>query len=346
MAGHELTAPASAGWRPAKPPRELGTSLRMLGAVLLASLRASLRRLLRGPRRAAWGFRFELLAETQRATWNLMPKVGVVRWRHASQLFGLSARGVSRRSVDAGGVVAEWFEPPAANGPTVLFLHGGGFVLGSPDTHARLIAELAVACGSRVLAVDYRLAPEHPRPAALEDALAAYRALLASGVKPQDLIVCGDSAGGNLTLITLLALRRAGDPLPAGAALICPWVDLANSGASFQTNARFDYISDEVGTLAAGHYLNGADPSDPEVSPLYADLSGLPPLLVQTGAAETLVDQVCEFAARARAAGVDAQLSVYDDMIHDWHLFSFLLPEARRAIDEIAAFARKTTGHT
>jgi acetyl esterase/lipase len=298
----------------------------MLGTIVLAALRASLRRLLRGPLREAWGFRFELLAETQRATWSLMPKVGVVRWRYASQMFRLEAEGVSRRTVDAGGVLAEWFEPPDPGGPTVLYLHGGGFVLGSPETHARLIAELAVACGSRVLAIDYRLAPEHPSPAALEDALAAYRALLASGVKPQDVILSGD--------------------FPAGAALICPWVDLGDSGASFQTNARFDYISDGVGKLAAGHYLNGADPSDPEVSPLYADLAGLPPLLVQAGEAETLLDQVADFAARARTAGVDTQLSVYDDMIHDWHLFSFLVPEARRAIEEIAEFARKTTGHT
>lgn len=341
-----MTSDTLAGWRPSPAPRELGTRLRMLGTIVLAALRASLRRLLRGPLREAWGFRFELLAETQRATWSLMPKVGVVRWRYASQMFRLEAEGVSRRTVDAGGVLAEWFEPPDPDGPTVLYLHGGGFVLGSPETHARLIAELAVACGSRVLAIDYRLAPEHPSPAALEDALAAYRALLASGVKPQDVIVSGDSAGGNLALITLLALRRAGEPLPAGAALICPWVDLGDSGASFQTNARFDYISDGVGKLAAGHYLNGADPSDPEVSPLYADLAGLPPLLVQAGEAETLLDQVGDFAARARTAGVDTQLSVYDDMIHDWHLFSFLVPEARRAIEEIAEFARKTTGHT
>jgi acetyl esterase/lipase len=316
----------------------------MLGAILTALLRTSLRRLLRGPLRRAWSFRFELLAETQRATWNLMPKVGVVRWRYASEMFHLEAEGVSRRAVAIGGVPAEWFEAPGADGPVVLFLHGGGFVIGSPETHARLIAELAVACRSRVLAIDFRLAPEHPCPAALEDALAAYRALLANGVKAQDVIVSGDSAGGNLALIALLALRRAGDPLPAGAALICPWVDLGDSGASFQTNARFDFISDEIGKLAAGHYLDGRDPSDPEVSPLYADLNGLPPLLVQTGEAETLVDQVRDFAARAQAAGVDTQLSIYDDMIHDWHLFSFQVPEGRRAIEEIAEFARKTTG--
>jgi acetyl esterase/lipase len=316
----------------------------MLGAILTALLRTSLRRLLRGPLRRTWSFRFELLAETQRATWNLMPKVGVVRWRYASEMFHLEAEGVSRRAVAIGGVPAEWFEAPGADGPVVLFLHGGGFVIGSPETHARLIAELAVACRSRVLAIDFRLAPEHPCPAALEDALAAYRALLASGVRAQDVIVSGDSAGGNLALIALLALRRAGDPLPAGAALICPWVDLGDSGASFQTNARFDFISDEIGKLAAGHYLDGRDPSDPEVSPLYADLNGLPPLLVQTGEAETLVDQVRDFAARAQAAGVDTQLSIYDDMIHDWHLFSVVVPEGRQAIEEIAEFARKTTG--
>jgi acetyl esterase/lipase len=198
---------------------------------------------------------------------------------------------------------------------------------------------MADASGSRALSLDYRLAPEHPLPAACEDACAAYRALLAGGVDPSHVILAGDSAGGNLVLVTLLALRAAGDPLPAGAVLICPWVDLSCSGESFHSNARYDYLSKEVCELAAGHYVGDRDTRHPEASPLYADLTGLPPLLVQAGGAEVLVDQVRDFAQRARAAGVEIQLSVYDHMIHDWHFFAFL-PETARANEEIGAFAR------
>ena len=317
------------------------TLLRMLAAVLLALPRAGLRRALRGPLRPRWSLRLELAAEAQRAVWALLPRLGVVAWREASERFRLGAPGVPRRDVELGGVPAAWFEPPDATGPVILFLHGGGFVLGSTKhTHAGLIGALAKTSRSRVVAIDYRLAPEHVRPAALEDALAAYRALIGAGTDPRSVVVAGDSAGGNLVLVLILALREVGEPLPAAAALICPWVDLGNSGASFETNGRSDFLSREICDLVAGQYLDGQDPLDPAVSPLHADLQGFPPLLVQAGSAEVLVDQIRAFAARARTAGVETRLTVYEDMIHDWHVIPGL-PDAHRALDEIAAFARK-----
>lgn len=317
--------------------------LRLLGAGLLAVFRVLVRRPFRGPKRAAWSWGLEIYAEVQRATWALMPAVGVVPWRHAVEaLLVMPPRGVTRRSVDAGGVASEWFEPPDPAEPVVLYLHGGGYVFGSPDTHAPLLAELATSTRFRILAPDYRLAPEHPKPAALEDTLAAYRFLRGLGVRSDSIVIAGDSAGGNLALVTLLALREAGEPLPAAAVLICPWVDLGCSGDSFETNAPFDFITKEVGHLAAGHYLAGADPSDPSASPLFADLSGLPPLLIHVGGAEVLLDQVVAFAERARSEGVETELSVFDDMVHVWHLLSWLrVRKARRANEEIAAFARK-----
>jgi monoterpene epsilon-lactone hydrolase len=327
-------------WRPARPPRPWGVALRLIGAATLGFVRAVTGRLVRGPLHPDWGFSFEILAGLQRATWALIPKVGVRRWRDASEMLTAPvARRLAHEPAELGGVAGEWLGQPDAAGPILLYLHGGGYVFGSLDTHRAIVRALAQACGSRALSLDYRLAPEHPLPAACQDACAAYRALLASGVDPARVILGGDSAGGNLTLVTLLALRDAGDPLPAGAVLICPWVDLSLTGESFRRNAHLDYVSAEACALAAHHYVGDRDTRDPEASPLYADLRGLPPLLVQAGGAEVLLDQVREFAERARAAGVETRLSVYDHMIHDWHLFAFL-PETKRANEEIGEFAR------
>jgi acetyl esterase/lipase len=240
---------------------------------------------------------------------------------------------------------AEWLavdgQSPAA---TVLYLHGGGYCIGSLSTHRRVIGDFVRAGNARALALDYRLAPEHPYPAALEDATAAYRWLLAEGIDPQRLVIAGDSAGGGLTAATLLALRDAGDPLPAGAVLMSAWLDLANSGDSIQTKASVDPII-QIESLDewAGYYLNGVDPKTPHASPFYAELHGLPPLLVQCGTAETLLDDSVRFAERAQAAGVDVTLELWDDMIHIWHAFAFMLPEAQEAIDRVGAFIRERT---
>lgn len=250
---------------------------------------------------------------------------------------------VHRKHVIAGGVPGEWFLPTTtAPGRTLLYLHGGGYVIGDTTTHQCLIAEVAKACGARCLALNYRLAPEHPFPAAIDDALAAYRWLLSERVAPEKLVVAGDSAGGGLTLALLLAARDAGLPLPGAAVALSPWTDLAATGASLDTHADRDPMLDKRGVIAfSRYYLKGADPRTPLASPLYGELAGLPPLLVQVGSAEILLDDATRFAARAEAAGVAVQLEVWEEMLHVWHLFSPILREGREAIDGIGRFVGK-----
>lgn len=236
-----------------------------------------------------------------------------------------------------------WLEPPDAEGAVLIYLHGGGYVFGSLRSHGVLIGALARAARARTFAPEYRLGPEHPAPAAHEDAVAAYHYLLRQGIPPGRIVLAGDSAGGTMVLNTLLALRDAGAPLPAAGVAICPWVDLACSGASFDTNAPFDFVAKVHCQLAAANYLAGLDPRRPDISPLFADLTGLPPLLVHAGDAEVLVDQIRAFAARAEDAGVDIRLEVYPDMVRVWHLMRAVTPAAQRAIDGIGAFVRKHT---
>ncbi|MEW6298937.1 MAG: alpha/beta hydrolase [Thermodesulfobacteriota bacterium] len=245
--------------------------------------------------------------------------------------------------VDAGGVRAEWVAAPgAAEDRVVLYLHGGGYVMGSINTHRELAARLSRAAGARVLVLDYRLAPEHPFPAAVEDATAAYRWLLSQGIKPNRVVVAGDSAGGGLTLATLLALRDAKDPLPAAGVCISPWTDMEGAGASMTTRAKADpIVQKEMLLNMAKLYLGGKDPKTPLAAPLHADFRGLPPLLVQVGDAETLLDDATRVAERAKAAGVKVDLEVWDEMIHVWHLFAPVLPEGQQAIDKIGKFVRE-----
>jgi phosphinothricin tripeptide acetyl hydrolase len=248
--------------------------------------------------------------------------------------------GVELEAVDAGGVPAEWTTPAGSeSGRVIVYLHGGGYALGSIRTHRPLAARLASAAGAKVLSVAYRLAPEHPHPAAVEDAVAAYRHVVASGVAPSRIAIAGDSAGGGLTLACLVALRDAGDPLPAAGVCISPWLDLTCSGESWQTKADVDpLLQGPQIQMMADAYLAGADPTTATASPLFADLSGLPPVLVQVGTCERLLDDSTRFAERARAAGVDVELDVWEDMIHVWHAFADLLPEGREAIDRVAAY--------
>lgn len=245
--------------------------------------------------------------------------------------------------IEAGGARAEWIVPePVSRARTLLYLHGGGYMVGSPNTHRDLTQRLARAADARVLSVDYRLAPEHPFPAAVDDAVAAYRFLLRSDVPPARIAIAGDSAGGGLTVATLLALREAGDPLPAAGVCLSPWTDLAGTGESMRTKVDEDPMCDwpRLSRMAA-FYLGEVDPRTPLASPLYADLRGLPPLLIQVGTAETLLDDATRLAERARAAGVDVALEVWPDMIHVFQAFAMLLPEARDAIDRIGGFLRQ-----
>ncbi|MDF1798681.1 MAG: alpha/beta hydrolase [Planctomycetota bacterium] len=275
-----------------------------------------------------------------------MPKIGVVRWRRASEaLCPLKTDGLAPRFVEAthesNPVRGAWLEPQGAGPGVMLYFHGGGFVFGSLKTHGELIGSLARSANARTFALEYRLAPEHPAPAAIDDAVSAYAFLLGEGISPAHLVLAGDSAGGNLVLATLLALRDRGLPLPAAGVALSPWVDLGCSGVSFEGNAAFDFVGEEHCRLAARHYLDGVDAGRPDVSPLFADLTGLPPLLIHAGGAEVLVDQIRGFASRAQGAGVDVTLAVYEDMVHVWHMLRAVTPEAQRAVDEVGEFVRE-----
>ncbi len=240
----------------------------------------------------------------------------------------------------ANGVPVEWTTAPGARDDRVLvYVHGGGYTMGSVATHRALCARLSRLGRMRVLNVAYRLAPEHPHPAAVEDAVAAVRWVYAQGIAPSRVAIGGDSAGGGLALATLLALRDAGEPLPAAAVCISPWTDLAATGESLRTKASVDPMVTE-GPLRqmAAAYLGGKDARMPLASPLYADLRGLPPLLVQVGDAEILLDDATRLASRARDAGVDVTLEVWEEMFHVWHAFAEILPEAQRACERIAAW--------
>ena len=252
---------------------------------------------------------------------------------------------VSCEKVSAGGVPAEWVRAADIDpGRVILYLHGGGYVIGSINTHRDLAQRLSRATAARVLLIDYRLGPEHPHPAAVQDSTAAYRWLLAQGVEPRRMIVAGDSAGGGLTVATLVAIRDAGVKLPAAGVCISPWVDLEGLGESMTSKADVDPMVQREGLQRfASFYLAGQDPRTHLAAPLYANLSGLPPLLIHVGTAETLLDDSIRLAERARKAGVETKLEVWDDMIHVWHAFASILPEAQSAIDKIGTFVRERT---
>jgi acetyl esterase/lipase len=250
---------------------------------------------------------------------------------------------VAREPVDAAGVPAEWLSAPGAREDrAILYLHGGGYVIGSINTHRELASRIARASQSRALLINYRLAPEHPFPAGLEDATAAYRWLCSSGLEPGRIVVAGDSAGGGLTLATLLALRDAGEPLPAAGVCLSPWADLEGIGDSARPGAVDDPLVQLDGLVEMGErYLGGADPHDPLAAPIYADYAGLPPLLIQVGTREILLDDATRVAARARRAGVEVTLEPWDGLIHVWHAFGPEVPEAKEAVARIGEFVRK-----
>jgi epsilon-lactone hydrolase len=241
--------------------------------------------------------------------------------------------------VNANGVRALSITSSAGHECDIIYFHGGGYICGSAQAYSEMTSRLARACHARVLTVDYRLAPEHPFPAAVDDALAAYHWLTSEAA--DNLLVCGDSAGGGLTLATLISLRDAGERLPAAAVCISPWVDLEMTQASMDSLAAVDpLINRDILTGMATIHLNGHDPRSPLAAPLHADLRGLPPLLVQVGTWETMLDEARCIADRARQAGVQVKLETWEQMIHVWHVFPFL-PQAQRALESISAFVRE-----
>jgi len=253
---------------------------------------------------------------------------------------------VKYQPVDAGGISAEWVKAPkAADDRVLMYLHGGCYGTGSAETHRDLTTRLSLGCSIPVLALNYRLAPLHPFPAAVEDAAAAYRWLLKTGFEPARIAIAGDSAGAGLALATMLMIRDEGLPLPSAAVCLSPWVDLAVTGDSMESKALQDpIVSREMLLGWAKLYLGDHDPRTPLASPLYGDLRRIPSLLIQVGSAEVLIDDSRRLTEQALLAGVNATLEIWPDMIHGWQNFAAILPEARQAIARICQFVVDAIG--
>ncbi len=272
------------------------------------------------------------------------PPITVAQMRSSDAMMaGMATEptGVAYQEVDANGVPAMWVTP---NGTTdlnkvVMYLHGGGYVIGSILSHARLVGHIAKAAGVRGLNVDYRLAPEAPHPAAVTDAVTAYRWLLDQGIAADKIVIAGDSAGGGLTIAALLAIRDQGLAHPVAAVALSPWIDLEGTGESMTSRAHVDLIVDGPALkVMADMFLNGQSPHDPLAAPLHADFTGLPPIYIQVGDEETLLDDSSRLAERAGAAGVDIRIDVFPEMQHVFQMSVGNLPEADEAVAKIGDY--------
>jgi acetyl esterase/lipase len=245
--------------------------------------------------------------------------------------------------ITVNGVKAEWTSTPGADASkAILYLHGGGYVLGSLDSHRHVAVEIGRVSGTRTLALDYRLAPEHPFPAPVEDTVAAYRYLLDSGIAPRNICIAGDSAGGGLAVGAMLAFKEAGLPLPGCAWALSPWVDMEALAPSYADRAATDPTVQREGILwMARTYMGDADPKHPHAAPIHGDLTGLPPMLIQVGSVETLLDDSLMLARRAAIAGIPVELQIWPEMIHVWHLFFPILSDGRKSLASGGAFVRK-----
>ncbi len=249
---------------------------------------------------------------------------------------------IAIEAVTANGVACEWVIGSRADrNKVLLWVHGGGFTSGSTITHRELASHLSEATGLAVLLVNYRLAPEHPFPAAIADVTSVYQWLTQQNWKSAAIVVGGDSAGANLAVAGLVSLRASEQPMPAAAVLTSPWLDLTISGETITTNADIDPLTTRESLAAAAQlYAGGKDTADPLMSPLFADLPGLPPMLIQVGGDEILLSDSTRFAERLKAAGVEATLEVWPEMWHTWHGWAATLPEARRAIEAIGQYVK------
>lgn len=250
--------------------------------------------------------------------------------------------------VDAGGVPCQWITAPGVpQDQLIIYLHGGAYATCSSTTHQDLISRLSLASEAAALGVDYRLAPEHVFPSAVEDSVAAYKWALGHGFEPGNIVLAGDSAGGGLVISVLLAARDSALPLPAAGVCFSPWVDLECSGESMSGNDHLDVFIKYGGLFArAQSYLGEADPRHPWASALYADLHGLPPLLIHVGSVETLLDDSTRLAVLAEDSGVEVTLKIWDDMVHVWQIFASVLPEGQQSIEESGQFIREKLGRT
>lgn len=249
--------------------------------------------------------------------------------------------GINRENIQ--GISSTWFTPKASTSKPlsshiIYYLHGGGYSICSVNTHQRLIAHIAKACHAKILAIDYRLAPEHPFPASIEDSISVYQHLL-QFYDASQIIIMGDSAGGGLSMATLLKIKELQLPQPKAAVLLSPWVDLDGENETYQTKAQQDLIIavDDIRRYSKTYYTD-TPPSHPLISPVYADLSGLPPLLIQVGTHEILLDDSKKLAEKAKQDGVEVTLEVWEKMLHVWHFFADYMPESRKAIRGIADF--------
>jgi acetyl esterase/lipase len=256
---------------------------------------------------------------------------------------------VKFRPVDAGGVPSEWVEWQGApeEDSVILYFHGGGYVFGDPDSHRDIAWRLGKESGSKVLVVDYRLAPEHRFPAAVDDAASSYRWLLQQGFAPDRIAVAGDSAGGGLAVALMVTLKNLGIDLPKVAVLMSPWVDLAMTGTSMVDNAKSDaMLSPEAISIFASYYLGDTNPKAPLASPVFADLSGLPPTLVLVGSKEVLLSDSETLVEKIHTAGGDARLSVWPKMPHVFPILASVIPEGKKAVLDMADFLRIHMGTT
>jgi monoterpene epsilon-lactone hydrolase len=313
--------------------------LRQLLVLMVCSVVVLCRRLLRGPRVAGWTRRFEILVAIVRYETRRQSVLAPARVR-AQMLRAPIPRSlqgtVVREKTEIAGCPAELLTPTGwtPGSLTVLYLHGGGYVVCSPGTHRDTTARITAASGARLVVLDYRLAPEHPYPAGIEDTVAVWRELAS---QPGPLAVAGDSAGGGLSLALMLRLRDAGEAMPTSAVLLSPWVDLTCSGSSIDTHTD-DYLDRATLERFAAHYLQGTDPTTPEVSPVFADLRGLPPMLLITGGSEVFLDENLRLADCARAAGCEVTVQVGEGMVHAWPAFAAVVPEGRTALGEVGTF--------
>jgi epsilon-lactone hydrolase len=317
---------------------------RSILALCWSMLFIAVRRLWRGPRRPNWSGAFETVwhfMRSQVVTAFEMPDLAKAREYEDALVFASPAVDQVRIEPVDCPIRGHWYRPQSQlRDVTMLYLHGGGYVYYARHMYQSLIALVTLAAEAQTFALDYRLAPEHPFPAQLEDALAAYRWLLETGLAPERLVIAGDSAGGNLTLALLLALRDAGLPFPAVAIGLCPWIDLANSGESLTTNAPYDWIEARMAVQWSKWFRQEADACQPLISPLHADLKGLPPIYLQAGGAEILHDMIGSFATCAEQQGVPVKLDVWPNMPHDFQAFGDMLPESRAALARIGEVVR------
>lgn len=325
--------------KPARSLRRVAFQAKVAGA----SLQTLGRRALLGPKHPAWSLPFEVAIAVARSSLHVdHNRAARIIRKQVSPIPRALAQQVVLSHDHLDGVEVDVHTPRAFRDgdPTLIYLHGGGYVTCSPASHRELIARIAIATGARCIAPDYRLAPEHPFPAALEDSIRTYKALIADGLPARNLFIGGDSAGGGLAIATLIALRDEGVELPRAAALLSPWVDLSLNRDELHGHGPHDYLNATMLTETAPKYAGGSPLTHPLISPVYADLSGLCPMLVQTGEWEIFHEQNLRFVERALHAGNDVRHEVEPGMLHVFPAFAAMLPQAEQAIRSLGLYVR------